>query len=381
MTHETITRTHSLSFLLILCLIGSSMIMILGEAEGAPTADFSISGDTVIVVDSYQWKTYVGDPITFDAGSSTQTESYHWDFGDETTVDTTASTQIHTYHYVESYPVLLEVEDDEGTTDTLEGSITAIEKPFAVFRIRDSLTGEDLGANPMVSVGQELLFDGRDSRGEIFSYRFGYYIEKNFSSQLNPSGPSTNHIYTASGVYKAGMQVVDTLGNTSTTPRSEYIIVTVVGGEEDNDSGIFFSGAMLGTALTILGVVAILMFIANSRVDRVTTIYDAMKSKGQKPLPPVIVDGPSNGPSSLSPGSHNQKQESDPYHETILPPPQAGSPWSGDNKSSHDRTSPSPHGPHTSHGWNSNSPGPGTSAPRSLYSPITGPKPPPKGSS
>jgi len=82
-----------------------------------------------------------GDPVTFDASGSSDTDgsivSYDWDFDDGNTTGVTDPTIIHTYSAADTYNVTLTVTDDDGLTDSTTTEINVSAAPVRDIAITD----------------------------------------------------------------------------------------------------------------------------------------------------------------------------------------------------------------------------------------------------
>ena len=97
----------------------------------APVASFTYSPSSPVE----------GDPVTFDASDSSDTDgsivSYEWDFGDGNTTTVTAHTIVHTYSTADTYNVNLTVTDDDGLTNSTADQITVSAAPIHDIAITD----------------------------------------------------------------------------------------------------------------------------------------------------------------------------------------------------------------------------------------------------
>ncbi len=81
--------------------------------------------------------------VQFTTGSSGPVKTWRWDFNGDAAWDwegTTAENQIHTYTAVGAYTATLQVEDENGTTntDTISISVTSADPPTIVFHSNDA---------------------------------------------------------------------------------------------------------------------------------------------------------------------------------------------------------------------------------------------------
>lgn len=86
------------------------------EVIEAPTADFSVSGETV-----------VGKTLTFTFTGTGRISTYSWSFGDGVTADTNPAT--HSYSSANTYIVTLTITDIRGTTKSTQKSVTITVEP------------------------------------------------------------------------------------------------------------------------------------------------------------------------------------------------------------------------------------------------------------
>jgi PKD repeat protein len=113
----------------------------------------------------------VGEDVTFDASASEDSdgsiESYEWDFGDGETA--TGEQVTHAFDDAGDYDVELEVEDDDGVTDTVTETITVSEAP------NEGPTAAFDASPADPEVGEDVTLDASDSDdsdGEIDSYEW-----------------------------------------------------------------------------------------------------------------------------------------------------------------------------------------------------------------
>ena len=242
-----------------------TLIIPAASVEGASVqADFTITADKIIRPDihKYEWETYAHEVLSFDASDSTSAKNFSWDFGDNTKKSTNSKFITHTYQHTGRFQINLTVSDDEGNTDTIYGNITVVDRPLAVLEIKDAKTGESLAPTYKVYVGQEVLFDGSKSKGDIKTYYFGYNLRSAFIPQASKNNPNYTYTYHSKGDYKVGLRVVDRLGNKSETPKEEFITLHVV--EKSSDSGsslslpvplpLLLGGIGIGIVLAVVGI-------------------------------------------------------------------------------------------------------------------------------
>ena len=232
----------------------------LGAAEGSPTAVFDVNSDRIVEEEFYNWKTYVGEEVVLYAGQSQEATTYRWYLGDGQIRESELSTISYTYSYTGVYMIVLEVEDDEGNTDTQIGHITVVDMPSAQLVLRDASTDEIIDpSQDSIPIGNDIILDASGSQGELVTYFFGFQLDRAFIPQVLRDSPKFRHSYSDPGVYRIGLRVVDTLGNLSQIESEDFIQVLVVeksdlADEEDSPpasigdiAGIFLFIGVIGT--------------------------------------------------------------------------------------------------------------------------------------
>jgi PKD repeat protein len=187
-----------------------------------PIAEFGYSGDRIR-----------GEPIGFDGSASADRDgsiaSYEWDFGDGTTA--TGVSPSHTYDEAGTYTVILEVNDDDGTTATGRRTVTVDDRePMATNRPPTAAFGITL---PAPQTGDPIEFDASESSdpdGTIERY------EWTLSDRSGATGSATGEAVTFEplppGEYRMALTVSD--GDaTATTSRT----FTVTSGRSGRGSG------------------------------------------------------------------------------------------------------------------------------------------------
>lgn len=107
-----------------------------------------------------------GDSIEFDASGATDSDGdiveYRWDFDDDGSVDAVRQTPTVTHTFTDpgSYPVTLEVVDDDGATDTITREVPVDGNPIA--RCTVSAT--------TVEPGEQVIIDASDSNAELVRF-------------------------------------------------------------------------------------------------------------------------------------------------------------------------------------------------------------------
>jgi PKD repeat protein len=143
----------------------------------------------------------VGAPMTFDGSASSGADgeivAWRWNFGDGSSAE--GPVVEHRYQAPGAYVASLAIETDSHTTDcnmvTAQQRITANAAPVAV-----------AGADQVVGVNQEVLFDGSqsaDSDGAIVGYRW------DFADGTQATGMNVRHRFAESGRYPVKLTVVD----------------------------------------------------------------------------------------------------------------------------------------------------------------------------
>jgi PKD repeat protein len=158
----------------------------------------------------------VGETITFDASGSYDPDgtivSYSWAFGDGNT-GTGVSVQ-HAYSKDGTYTVSLTVTDDDGTTDTVNATITVIvtnKAPLASFT----------ESAETISTGESIHFDAsasHDPDGTIVAYAW------NFGDGNTTAGAAVDHTYENNGVYTVTLTVTDNEGATGSATATKSVL-------------------------------------------------------------------------------------------------------------------------------------------------------------
>jgi PKD repeat protein len=163
--------------------------------NGAPTADFNISGPMVI-----------GSTVTFDATPSTDPDgsivSYAWIFGDGTTGSGKVVT--HSYSASGSYNITLTVTDDRGVSvsTTKSATIGDTTAPTATLTFSPSAP----------KAGESVFFNGQRSTPANGRYITDYRWD--FGDGGSGSGETASHTYAAAGTYVVTLVVTDDIGKT-----------------------------------------------------------------------------------------------------------------------------------------------------------------------
>ncbi len=167
---------------------------------------------------------YAGDPVQFDASSSSDPDpgvtltGYQWDFGDGTPTDSGATPAPHTYANPGTYTVTLTVTNSEGLTNSVQHQIAVVaEAPQASFTI-DPATG--------ASPNQPVTFDATatDPHANITGYSWDFGDGTPTTVDTTASGTDTiSHSYAASGTYTVTL-TVSAENNTSTTVTRELTV-------------------------------------------------------------------------------------------------------------------------------------------------------------
>jgi len=158
-----------------------------------PVANFNESAETV----------YTGDEIVFNATNSYDSDgeivSYFWDFGDGT--NATGKVVCHAYMDNGNYTVTLAVTDDDGATDSVNATKTALNRsPVALFT--ESAT--------TVHTGETIYFNASDS------YDPDGYIAKyfwDFGDGTNAPSVTISHSYAEDGSFTVNLTVTDDDGS------------------------------------------------------------------------------------------------------------------------------------------------------------------------
>ncbi|MCK4477127.1 PKD domain-containing protein, partial [Candidatus Bathyarchaeota archaeon] len=169
-----------------------------------PVAVFTESAETV----------YTGDVIAFNASDSYDPDgiiaNYFWDFGDST--NATGVVVSHVYADDGTYTVTLIVTDDDGATDTVTATKTALNRaPIASFT----------ESAEIVNTGEIIYFNASNSYdpdGTIVSYFW------DFGDGTNTTGVTVEHAYANDGNYTVTLTVTDDDGATASTTATKTIL-------------------------------------------------------------------------------------------------------------------------------------------------------------
>ncbi len=154
---------------------------------------------------------YIGEKYEFSGDLSQVREGeitkYEWDFGDgDKTQSRTAS---HTYDEAGTYTVTLTITDSEGNKDSGELEIEVLDEgtpPAAEISV-----SETSGPVPL-----KIEFDGTgsfDAEDDIVQYEWDFDND----GELDDSGSTASHTYSAIGTYEAKLIVTDSAGNKDET--------------------------------------------------------------------------------------------------------------------------------------------------------------------
>src|SRR2546425_737109 len=156
-----------------------------------------------------QSRTVPWNPVTFDAGSSTDPDgtivSYAWDFGD----GFAGSGVVVGHAFVASgrFSVVLTVVDNRQTSNAVSSDITVDFPPIAALSVSRTT------APPGVPI-QFDAFASKDSDGTIVSYAW------DFGDGQTAAGISFAHAYADNGTFTVRLTVMDDLGGLDTTAVS-----------------------------------------------------------------------------------------------------------------------------------------------------------------
>jgi PKD repeat protein len=163
-----------------------------------------------------------GQPIIFDASSSHDLDGsitlYEWDWNNDGMYEESHSSPTATYSWsqVGTYPVTLQVTDNESLTDTVTKEITVINAP----------PNADFTWTPQnPSHGQVITFDASassDPDGVIIWYQWDWNNDGVYEE--NQPGPTTTHLWTNVGSYLIKLQVTDDDGAIDSTTKTITII-------------------------------------------------------------------------------------------------------------------------------------------------------------
>ncbi|WP_121823627.1 PKD domain-containing protein [Halostella salina] len=158
----------------------------------------------------------VGDEVTFDAGPSADPDgtiqSYNWDLNADGTADVQGEVVSETYDSAGEYTVTLAVEDDAGSHDTVQRTVSVGEgnaSPTADFTVSPDAP----------AVGEQVTLDASaasDPDGSIASYEW----DVDGDGSVETQGQAVGVAYDESGTYTVTLEVRDDDGATDTARRT-----------------------------------------------------------------------------------------------------------------------------------------------------------------
>ncbi len=183
-----------------------------GQCDNTHSDEMSVRVDAAPIARiAAPHKVPVGEAALFDGSASSGADgkvvAWKWDFGDGTSAEGAAVE--HRFDTAGAYLVRLAIESNSSTTDcnavTAEQLVVANAPPVA-----------DAGADQLVGVAQEVLFDASgssDADGAIVSYQW------DFGDGSGASGMIVRHRFADSGRYPVTVTVTDDtdLGNNTVT--------------------------------------------------------------------------------------------------------------------------------------------------------------------
>ena len=163
--------------------------------------------------------------VIFDASTSTAGQGqtitdYAWNFGDGTPIaHTTGKTIAHSFATQNIFTVNLTVTDSAGRTNTAFKTVTVSAQLLATARFTFT---------PAVGVvNQAMNFDGSTSTGSSggggvvsWTWNFG-----DSATLFNFNVATTQHTYSAAGIYNVTLTVTDNLGRTGTVSKTLVVQV------------------------------------------------------------------------------------------------------------------------------------------------------------
>jgi len=218
-----------------------------------PIADFLIHAGRQLTIGPYEWETYENEEIVFNASPGSGEVNFTWDFGDNTTITKETPTTLHEYNSIGTYDINLTVFDDYGNSDTIYGRIVIVQRPKAILEIKDADTGLPLYPDYRITVGQEIIFDASNSKGDINTYFFGINLINAFIPQVQSDFPTYTLSYDEVGQYRAGLRVVDNLGNMSQMEKDDFIHISVYTKPEAEIIEVSPDPAIEGETVTFIG--------------------------------------------------------------------------------------------------------------------------------
>ena len=173
----------------------------------APTARFAYSPSEATV----------GDPVTFDARSSTDADgdirSHVWSFGDG--ASGTGQTVTHTFASSGTFTVRLEVTDTDGLSSSTTHQVHVTEAqspPTADFFYHAAGASVEDAPGPFLP-GELILFDASSSTdpdGRILEYAWDWDGDSQFEELSHQ--PTAEHAFDTPGMYPVTLRVIDSSG-------------------------------------------------------------------------------------------------------------------------------------------------------------------------
>ncbi len=183
-----------------------------------PIADFSFAPDVPIA----------GTSVVFDATSSVDPDgtltAFAWDFDGDGQADATGPSAVQTFDLPGTYPVTLEVTDDQDNVDRLTQDVVVHDgsalhqPPVASFTY----------APEAPSWGDTVVFDAagsNDPDGTLVAYQW----DLNNDGQSDVSGASIEYAFPGAGAYPVRLTVIDEQGNTASVTRMVTIASSAEG--------------------------------------------------------------------------------------------------------------------------------------------------------
>ena len=167
--------------------------------------------EPIAIIDYSPEDPIVNESITFSGGSSYDVfgniVNYSWNFGAGT--NASGITAFHAYSSPGTYPVMLNVTDNDGFSDYVVENVTVYS-----FRPNIPPVANFTGSPSIPRMGENVIFNGSSSHdpdGWIVSYNW------NLGDGTKMNGSVVSHAFSADGSYDVSLTVTDNKGVSSTS--------------------------------------------------------------------------------------------------------------------------------------------------------------------
>ena len=168
---------------------------------------------------------FLGDPVAFDAGLSSDPDGpslrYVWEFGDGATAE--GVTPTHRYSSPGTYGIRLTVIDEDGLTASADGSLTVRSRPTAALTVNPSV--------PRVHHNVTFTAAGSSDPTGSLTYRWA------FGDGTYGEGWQTTKTYTRAGTYVVTVNATNSFGVSSTALEQITVLDLALGHIRGPDGG------------------------------------------------------------------------------------------------------------------------------------------------